>query len=153
MSGILYASYGDNLDKDTMLKRCPEAKLIAKSWLHDYRIVFQGTSTNAHANVIPAKDESVPLAIYEISKSELDWLDLFMNILDSHYGRTIKEVEVDGEIRKVHIYIMRGQPYGVPHPDYMRKIDKGYEDLRFDFQILVAGTAESIHQSKKEKRR
>lgn len=132
----LYISYGSNLDKGQMRFRCPTAKAIAKSWLHDYRLVFQGHPYGAHANVIPAKGYEVPVAIWEITEADEWALDRYEGVSGGYYTKEIMEVEVDGEMREALIYIMTPNPYGIPTRGYLDTIARGYEDFNFPTFIL-----------------
>lgn len=133
----LYAAYGSNLNKYQMQARCPGAKVVAKSWLHDHALVFQGPMPgNAHANVIPAKGEAVPVAIWEITASDEANLDRYEGVAGGYYTKEYMTVEVAGAMREVLIYIMTPQPYGFPSGGYIRTIRKGYNDFCFDMRIF-----------------
>ena len=136
MKTTLYAAYGSNLDTAQMRFRCPTAKPIAKSWLHDYRLVFKGHSRNAHATVIPEEGQAVPLVIWEITARDEQALDHYEGVASGYYTKEYMEVEVDGEMKEVLIYIMTPQYFGTPAHHYFNTIQKGYGDFNLPTTIL-----------------
>lgn len=136
MKKRLYIAYGSNLDKEQMAYRCPTAKPIAKSWLHDYRLVFQGSHSGAHANVIPEEGQEVPVAIWEISARDEAMLDRYEGVAGGYYTKETMTVEVAGEMKEALIYIMTPHDYGLPSDYYLGIIEQGYKDFRFPVRIL-----------------
>lgn len=131
-----YIAYGSNLDTAQMAWRCPAAKIVAKSWLHDYRLVFQGRPFGAHANVIPAKGYDVPVAIWKINAEDERALDRYEGVAGGYYTKEYLEVEVNGKMRKCLIYIMTPNPYGLPTDRYLGTIARGYADFNLDIRVL-----------------
>lgn len=138
----LYIAYGSNLNKEQMAYRCPTAKPIDVATLKDYQLVFQGRSYGAHANVIPAKGEEVPVAIWEISARDEASLDIYEGVRGGYYTKEYMEIEVNGEMREALIYIMTPNPYGIPTDIYLQTIADGYDD--FDLPINILNEA-AIH--------
>lgn len=132
----LYIAYGSNLDCEQMAFRCPGARVVAKSWLHGYRLVFQGHPFNAHANVIPEKGQDVPVTIWEITKQDEATLDRYEGVKGGYYTKEYLDVEVDGRMETALIYIMTPNPYGIPTDSYLRTISRGYRDFNFDLRVL-----------------
>lgn len=131
-----YIAYGSNLNEEQMAWRCPDAKVVAKSWLHDYRLTFQGSPYNAHANVIPAKGYDVPVVIWEISNADEMALDVYEGVKGGYYTKEYLQVEVAGEMREALIYIMTPHRYGIPTDGYLHTIAEGYRDFNLDIRIL-----------------
>ena len=132
----LYIAYGSNLNVDQMQWRCPGAKVIAKSWLHDHRLVFQGAPYGAHANVIPEKGQDVPVAIWEITRNDERALDRYEGVAGGYYRKEYWPIEVAGEMKEALIYIMNPNPYGIPSDGYLGTITRGYADFNLDMRIL-----------------
>lgn len=135
----LYIAYGSNLNRQQMAYRCPTAKPIAKSWLHDHRLVFQGQPYNAHANVIPEKGQEVPVVIWTISARDEAALDRYEGVAGGYYTKEYMEVEVNGEMKEALIYIMTPHDFETPADHYLGVIAKGYKD--FNFPILTLNNA------------
>ena len=147
MKTTLYAAYGSNLNTEQMAYRCPTAKPIAKSWLHDHRLVFKGRPRGAHATVIPEKDQAVPLVIWEISKRDEADLDRYEGVAGGYYTKEYMEVEVDGELKEVLIYIMTPQHFGTPAYRYFQTIQQGYEEFNLPTETLSDALAYSYQHA------
>lgn len=132
----LYIAYGSNLDKIRMRFRCPGAKPICKSWLHDYRLVFQGRPYGAHANVIPAHGYEVPVVVWSITEADERALDRYEGVAGGYYTKEIMSLEVDGEMKEALIYIMTPNPFGIPDDSYLDIIAHGYEDFDLPAGVL-----------------
>ena len=66
-----YVAYGSNMHLSQMTYRCPHAVLVGKSELKDYVLRFRGHPYNAYATIEPAKDENIPVLIWEIRMRRL----------------------------------------------------------------------------------
>ena len=132
----LYAAYGSNLNVEQMAWRCPGAQVVAKSWIHDHRLVFQGHPQNAHANIVPAKGYDVPVVIWSINRYDEMTLDRYEGVRGGYYTKEYYTLEVDGKLEKVLIYIMTPNPVGVPTDQYLGTIAEGYEDFNLDVRVL-----------------
>ena len=49
----LYIAYGSNLNLEQMAFRCPTAKVVGKSELKDYELLFRGGRRGAVATALP----------------------------------------------------------------------------------------------------
>lgn len=139
----LMASYGALLNRAQMSRLCPTAKPIAKSWLHDYRLVFQGPHRKAIANVVPEKGYSVPLVIWIISTRDEAALD---KGLIGFYNKRRVEVEVDGDMEEVMIYTRKPRTFGTPTCQYFKIIKQGYDDFNLPLSDLDDALKYSYHQ-------
>lgn len=132
----LYIIYGRNLNKERMHRLCQTANPIAVATLKDHQLVFQGRTHGAHANVIPANGQEVPVVIWELSEEEEIRMDVDQGI---GYGRCKKErvdIEVNGEMLQALIYVTDPGPYGVPTDRYLRHMADGYRDFGLPIKIL-----------------
>lgn len=132
----LYIAYGSNLDYTQMQWRCRGARPIAKSWLHDYRLVFQGARYGAHANVIPEAGQDVPVVVWEITREDERSLDRYEGVAGGYYRKEYFTIEVAGEMKEALIYIMNPNPYGIPSDGYLETITRGYEDFNLGIGTL-----------------
>lgn len=145
-----YIAYGSNLDKTQMAMRCPESKPIARGWLKNYRLVFQGNKYGAHANVIPDQEEDTPVAIWEISKRDEANLDMYEGVAGGYYTKEYMTIKVNGEQKKGLIYIMTPHGFGTPAQRYFETIRKGYADFNLPVRKLQQGLQYSIDRMTKE---
>lgn len=132
----LYIAYGSNLDTEQMNYRCPTAQPIAKGFLEDYRLVFQGAPYGAHANVIPEKGQRVPIAVWEIGQKDEAALDIYEGVRGGYYTKEYMTVDVEGEQREALIYIMTPHDYGIPADHYLSVITQGYQDFELPITYL-----------------
>lgn len=144
MKKRLYIAYGSNLNKTQMAYRCPTAKPIAKTWLYDHKLVFQGTQFNAHANVIPAEGHDVPVVAWEITPADERALDRYEGVAGGYYTKETVEVEINGRMREALIYIMTPHDYGMPADRYLATIVEGYKDFNLDANILNEALIDSL---------
>ena len=136
MKKRLYIAYGSNLNKGQMQYRCPTAKPMAVATLKDHQLVFQGRAYGAHANVIPAKGQEVPVAIWEITARDEANLDVYEGVRGGYYTKETMEIEINGEMQEALIYIMTPNPYGTPTDEYLKTIAEGYKDFDLPARIL-----------------
>jgi len=139
----LYIAYGSNLDTAQMKYRCPGAKVVSRSWLPGYKLVFQGRLYCAHANVIPDKKSRVPVVIWKITRDDEKNLDRYEGVRGGYYTREFMDVDVNGKKKKALIYIMTPNAYGNPTSDYYTTLMNGYREFDFPIDILVHAVAES----------
>lgn len=144
MKKRLYIAYGSNLCLDQMASRCPNSKPICKTWLNDYKLVFQGRPIGAHANVIPAEGHRVPVAVWEITPLDEKALDRYEGVAGGYYTKEIEEVEINGEMHEALIYIMTPSGYGIPADHYLDIIVEGYRDFNLEANYLNEALIESI---------
>lgn len=92
----LYIAYGSNLNLEQMAFRCPTAKVVGKSELKDYELLFRGGRRGAVATVEPKEGSTVPVLIWEIQNRDEASLDLYEGY-PNLYGKQMLEVELDGK--------------------------------------------------------
>ena len=143
MTNKLYAAYAGDLCMSQMNHNCPTAQPIAKSWLHDYKLVFQGRPKSAHATVIPAEGKAVPVVIWEISDQDEATLDKSNFVQTGYYTKERKTLEVAGEMQEVMIYIMRPSDYGMPSKPYLDLLTRVHLDFNFPTTVLDEALSDS----------
>lgn len=146
MKKQLYIAYGSNLNCHQMSHRCPTAQPIAKAWLEDYRLVYQGRPNNAHANVIPAEGEKVPVVVWEISAQDEKALDRYEGVAGGYYTKEYVEIECDGEKVEALIYVMTPNPYNYPSDYYLAVIMEGYKNFNLPASYLNESLNYTVNQ-------
>ena len=135
MEKTLLISYGITMNKEFMESQCPGAEVASKSWLHDYRLVFQGV-VYPHASVIPEKGQSVPVLLWHITQQDEAALDAYNGIQCGFHKKEYLPVEYDGKIVNALAYIMTPRNLGEPQDYYLEIIAQAYKDLNFPIVIL-----------------
>ena len=145
----LYISYGSNLDRSQMAYRCPTAQPMGVATLKDYRLVFQGKPYGAHANVIPAKGQEVPVVIWEIGARDEAALDIYEGVAGGYYTKEYMTIKLPtGEKREALIYIMAPHNFGTPHDSYLETIARGYGDFDLPINALNEAVKEAKQHTK-----
>ncbi len=132
----LYIAYGSNLNLAQMASRCPSAKVYAKGILNNWKLVYRGSKTNAHATIMRKQKSIIPVLIWEIEKSDEIRLDIYEGYPHYYFKKNIM-VYVEGKRRKAMVYIMNeNQNPGIPSEHYINTIRQGYIDNDMDLDIL-----------------
>lgn len=125
----LYLAYGSNMNKEQMHKRCPDAKVVGKTYLKDWELTIP-----FYANIEPNKGEKTPALIWEISNNDEIELDRY-EVYPIFYDKKELIVNIEGKDLSVMAYIMTDRYKNenkTPREDYIDIILKGYEDAGFD---------------------
>lgn len=134
---MFYIAYGSNLSVEQMAYRCPDALLVGKAVLKDWRLAF-----GRHATIEPSKGDEVPVLIWKISEEDERALDRYEGF-PTYYIKTTLEV-IMTTLKGTHpaavmamVYIMTDiQKEGMPAKAYVNVIAEGYEKFGFDKSIL-----------------
>ena len=134
----LYVAYGSNLNIEQMSFRCPDAEAVGTGVIQDYRLTFKALGTCAFATIEPCEGESVPVAVWSVSRRDETALDRYEGY-PSHYGREHVDVlmDGDGEIVNGLVYIMnpRAVPL-LPSQGYFEAVLSGYRSFGLDKKKL-----------------
>jgi hypothetical protein len=152
---MLYFGHGSNIDRQQMAIRCPGSRFVAPARVHNYRLCFPRWSNvraSAIASMEPAKGEIVWGALYEVTPSDLERLDMIegfavsRNPAKNESQRISVRVErpdgISGDAR-THIAVPVEDP-GKPSPGYILVLVRAATELDFpkDFiaRIKAAGS-------------
>lgn len=143
----LYIAYGSNLNLPQMARRCPTAKVVGKSLLRGWRLVFRGSPSSAVATVERMPRHSVPVLVWRLQPADEQALDAYEGWPRLYRKETIR-LTLKGRRVYAMIYIMNetGHPYGRPNYLYLNTIREGYQTSGFDQKILFTAVADSIKE-------
>jgi gamma-glutamylcyclotransferase (GGCT)/AIG2-like uncharacterized protein YtfP len=137
-----YLAYGSNLCLRQMAYRCPDAAVVGRATLQDYRLIFRGSQTGSYLTVEPCIGASVPCGVFKISKADELSLDCYEGY-PIFYRKEDRRIDMiddkTGEVRSIiaMIYIMgEDRPIGVPSEGYLQTCGEGYLDFNFDLDPL-----------------
>lgn len=138
MERKIYLAYGSNMNVEQMARRCPYAKLLGKTTLPDYKLMFRANSRhNAVATVEPCPGESVPVLLWSITpfcERVLDRYEGFPTL----YRKETATVDLDGKPVEAMMYVMdESHPIGTPNCCYYSIIRDAYVNLHFDTEYLA----------------
>lgn len=138
-----YIAYGSNLNINQMKLRCPSARIIGTSEVPNYELLFKGSKTGSYLTIEPKEGSSVPVAVWEVSERDELALDRYEGYPHFYYKKEmrlpIKGIRT-GKIRErtVFVYIMHeDRPIGIPSTAYLKVCLEGYDDFKFDKDILM----------------
>lgn len=125
----LYIAYGSNLNVGQMAHRCPDAEAVGTGVIRDYRLAFKALGSNAFATIEPCEGESVPVAVWQISRRDEMALDRYEGY-PTHYGREWMDVQMDGEEGETItglVYVMNPRAVScLPSQGYYEAVRSGY---------------------------
>ena len=127
-----YIAYGSNMAQDQMAYRCPHAKLIGTGTITRARLEFY-----LHATVEKTDNEqdTVPVAVWEISKEDEQRLDIYEGY-PSYYTKETWPVRMDdGTETEGMIYLMKLIRNLPPQPHYYEGIADAYRTLGLEKEI------------------
>lgn len=137
MAKKLYMAYGSNLSVEQMATRCPDARIIGKAVLKDWKLVFK-----LHADIEPCVGCEVPVLIWKISAGDEHRLDQYEGYPFYYRKQEIPVTMTDlkgNHPRKVSamVYTMTdGRDVRMPMKGYWDVLDEGYTRFGFDRSIL-----------------
>jgi len=132
----LYIAYGSNLNLPQMAIRCPAAKLVGKSEIRDYELLFRG-GRSAVATVEPLHGGHVPILLWDLKEKDLLALDHYEGY-PQLYRKEMFDVELNGKQTPALVYVMNGgYPFGTPSEYYLNTIMEGYKSAGFNPHILM----------------
>lgn len=143
-----YIAYGSNLSVAQMAYRCPNAKIVGRAVLNDWKLVFR-----KHATIERNIGSSVPVLVWKIDEADEKSLDRYEGF-PKYYIKDELPVNVThirtGEQRQITamVYIMvYDRPIIPPSWEYYSTIKRGYERFRFDVNILEHACREAYFDS------
>jgi len=139
--GKYYIAYGSNMDERQMAYRCPTARLVGKSEIEGYGLLFKGSKTGAYATIEPKTGSRVPVLLWEIEETDERNLDYYEGFPAFYYKKDL-EVELDGGRKTAMVYIMdEKRKLGVPSIGYYDILERAYDIFGFDKAILKQAVA------------
>ena len=137
-----YIAYGSNLSVIQMSIRCPDAKVAGTAILKDWKLVFR-----VHATIEPCKGRTVPVVIWEISRSDEDNLDCYEGY-PHYYTKEMLEVSLNDKKVDAMVYIMTGgRSVQKPSCSYYNTLDNAYRYFGFNSAILKKALREAREET------
>lgn len=133
-----YAAYGSNLDLRQMKRRCPTARRLAVGFVEDWTMDFCHMDGQAYATIRPARQERIPVLLWEIDEEAEKALDIYEAYPQLYYKTKMPVQLADGACVSAMIYIMNpGSRPGIPSSRYLKSIYQGYVDNGLDPELLA----------------
>lgn len=133
---MLYFAYGSNLNLNQMYQRCGGSIGITQAILHDYKLVYR----RGVATVEPSVGDKVYGALYLISDTDLDALDVYEGTPTFYYREDVVIETKSSGLQTAMTYIMHQHYMKLPPSEfYYGTIEEGYKDWELPVEHL-AGT-------------
>ena len=141
-----YLAYGSNLSIEQMSVRCPDATIIGKGILQNWRLLFR-----QYATIKKCEGYYLPVLVWELSKSDEKSLDRYEGVPRFYFKEKLEiDVEsLDGrKLGKINgmVYIMTQQAVNrrtsMPSHCYFALLAEGYNLFGFEREILVEALSE-----------
>ena len=139
-----YVAYGSNLSVEQMAHRCPDASVVGRGILKDWKLVFR-----THATIEPCQGSNVPVLVWAISERDEARLDRYEGY-PAYYYKKYLSVPVQSPSGRLHVrgmvYIMTDKHPALPPSDaYYGIIEEGYERFHFDRRVLRQALDDAIY--------
>jgi len=143
----LYAAYGSNTNLGQMARRCPEAKVVGKGVLDNYRLTFRGKD-NGVANIGACNGRSVPIVLWQITETCEKALDIYEGYPNFYVKKEIEVQTADGAV-KAMAYVMAKRFEKMPakpNEHYFNIIAKGYAENGLEQDVLETAYKECLQE-------
>lgn len=129
----LYFAYGSNLNREQMLRRCPEHRVVGLGVLRDYRWLI---TRRGYASVVPSPGDEVHGLLYKISPSDERELDIYEAVAEGMYLKeTLPIKTADGE-QACMVYVDPVTEEGRPSTTYAQCILTGIRDANLPVEYV-----------------
>ena len=133
-----YIAYCSNLNVQQMKFRCPGAKVVGKSVIKNYELLYKGSKTGSYLTIEKKNGSVVPVAVWEVTADDEKRLDAYEGYPNFYYKKNMKITLAEtGKIINAFVYIMHEErKLGIPSYAYVRTCVQGYRDFGFDLKHL-----------------
>lgn len=129
---MIYIAYGSNMSLEQMKNRCPDARLIGVGRIAGAQLKFFIHATMERSRI---KGASVPVAVWEISERDEQWLDIYEGYPTYYIKESWPVMMCDGSLLTGMIYLMNRKRLGAPSMAYYEGIRSAYEALGLQSEI------------------
>ncbi|MBQ1491264.1 MAG: gamma-glutamylcyclotransferase [Blautia sp.] len=142
----LYLAYGSNLSVKQMALRCPDAEIVGKAIIPDWRLVFK-----LHADIIPEKGSYVPVLVWSISDKDEAALDRYEGFpryyVKKDFDVTMTDLEGNNPKAVTAMAYIMTEGHFLREPDlfYYMVLQDGYEAFGFDMTLLRKALQEAVY--------
>lgn len=100
-----YIAYGSNLNVQQMKFRCPGAKVVGKSVIKNYELLYKGSKTGSYLTIEKKNGSVVPVAVWEVTADDEKRLDAYEGYPNFYYKKNMKITLAEtGKIINAFVY-------------------------------------------------
>lgn len=144
-----YIAYGSNMSISQMSIRCPHSRLVGRSEIKDYELLFKGSQTGSYLTIEKKEGGIVPAIVWETTEEDEAALDRYEGFPTFYYKTElelpVKSIKTDKiSKRSCYVYIMHeDRKAGLPTPEYIHICLSAYRFYGFDTKSLSDALDES----------
>lgn len=139
MAKKIYVAYGSNMSEEQMGYRCPDAKILGKGIINDWRLMFKGELPSSYATIEEWENFYVPVILWEISAKDERRLDRYEGYPSHYQKREVEVVTESGDKVTGMVYVKsEEEPLNLPSDHYYAVLYDAYEKFEFDLKVLKA---------------
>lgn len=132
-----YIAYGSNIITKDLKMRCPDSKIVGKSFLEDFKLEFK-----KYLNIKKEKGSKVPVLVIEVSERDERRLDEYENYPALYIKEEIYLKDLD---ITAFYYIITdiNKPLEPPREGYLKGCLNGYKEHGFDTKYILDALEET----------
>lgn len=115
----LHFSYGSNMDRAGMARRCPGSTCLGRAILDDHRFLI---TTDGYASVQRIPGDEVHGVLWRLTSRDLSALNAYEGLDSGLYSRAMMPVRADERRVSAMVYLGRSRSPGKPRPGYMEAV-------------------------------
>ncbi len=115
---LLNFSYGQNMDRAGMARRCPGAIALGPAILDNHRFII---TADGYASVAPAAGMRVHGVLWRLTPRDLAALNIFESLHSGLYRAVTLPVRIGGRRVPASVYVGRHHQ-GKPKPGYLEQV-------------------------------
>src|SRR4051794_26789781 len=115
----LYFAYGSNMDRDSMLARCPHSKPVGPARLMRHRFIVMD---EGYASVVRDPRRLVWGMVWDLALADVPALDRYESLSTGLYTKAMQPVLTGQGPRRAMIYLGRSARQGAPKQGYMEGV-------------------------------
>jgi len=145
-----YIAYGSNLNLNQMFYICPSARVLGKSFLPGYRLVFK---SGGYLSIEKDAEKRVPIGVFELSFFDSIRLNVFERYPEL-YEKKYFNININNQNIHAFLYVMRQKYdfYFLPNAKYLKTCYEGYQYFGFDQVFLNEALEYSYEKLNKQKK-
>lgn len=146
-----YFAYGSNCNLGQMAHRCPDATLVGRVTLQNYRLTFNGRGMMRSSGVASVRRHNgryVPGLLWEITPECERSLDRYEGYPYLYEKKNVTVHTEDGGTVKAMVYVMtdRYQDPAIPSSGYLQGIVEGFQENGLNVVPVLDALAETKKQ-------
>ncbi|MDG1139559.1 MAG: gamma-glutamylcyclotransferase [Opitutales bacterium] len=125
-----YFAYGSNMNFSQMERRCPNARILCKAFLPDWKYFI---NSSGYAGIEQSQGALVYGGLWALQSQHWKKLDLYEAVEQGFYKKiriqVFTEIESRAKGSTAWVYLSNDYQYGTPSEEYQAMVIQGAQDL------------------------